>query len=112
MAFCVTGDTLIGIDSSDYSFGYVLTWQSQDPKQAVARIKECAGRIQRASKAITEFLQELFRTRKKVAMSSLIAVPEDIVKKPCADRSQSERGEDPQGMHGLPSELDQRWGDR
>ena len=57
-------------------------------------------------------LQELFRTRKKVAMSSLIAVPEDIVKKPCADRSQSERGEDPQGMHGLPSELDQRWGDR
>lgn len=59
VAFCVTGDALIGIDSGDYSFGYVLTWQSQDPKQAVAKIKECASRIQRASKTITECLERV-----------------------------------------------------
>ena len=43
----------LGLDSSDYSFGYVACWSGGGP-EAVARIKASGGRIQRAAAAILE----------------------------------------------------------
>ena len=60
VAFIVAGDDLVGINASDYSFGYVATWQG-DPKQAVAKIKDCAGRIQEAARKITERLERVIQ---------------------------------------------------
>jgi hypothetical protein len=43
--------TALGMDTSDYSFGYVAGWSGGGP-EAVAGIKESAGRIQKASTAV------------------------------------------------------------
>lgn len=43
--------TVLGMDTSDYSFGYVAGWSGGGP-EAIAGIKESAGRIQKASTAV------------------------------------------------------------
>ena len=43
--------TALGIDTSDYSFGYVLGWTGGTP-DAIEGIKASAGRIQRAATAV------------------------------------------------------------
>jgi antirestriction protein ArdC len=58
VAFVVAGNDLIGIDTSDYALGYIATWQG-GTKEAVQKIKECTGRIQQASKTITERLERV-----------------------------------------------------
>lgn len=42
---------VLGIDSSDYSFGYVTTWAGGS-EQAIASIKASCERIQRATMSI------------------------------------------------------------
>ena len=43
--------TALGMDTSDYSFGYVAGWAGGGP-EAIAGVKESAGRIQKASTAV------------------------------------------------------------
>jgi hypothetical protein len=43
--------TALGMDTSDYSFGYVAGWAGGGP-EAIAGVRESAGRIQKASTAV------------------------------------------------------------
>jgi antirestriction protein ArdC len=47
----------VGLDSSDYSFGYVATWAGGGP-EAILRIKTSCDRIQRAATTILRSLEE------------------------------------------------------
>jgi hypothetical protein len=47
----------LGLDTSDYSFGYVLGWQSSDPEKARDTIKASGKRISGASRQICEGLE-------------------------------------------------------
>ena len=46
----------LGLDTADYSFGYVACWAGGGP-EAVARIKASGGRIQRAASVILDTLE-------------------------------------------------------
>ena len=46
----------LGIDSGDYSFGYVATWAG-DCDQAVTRIRTSGGRIQQSAAVILRALE-------------------------------------------------------
>jgi antirestriction protein ArdC len=52
----VVGQSL-GIDTSDYSFGYVAGWSGGDADKARATIKTCGGRISGASQKIFDELE-------------------------------------------------------
>ncbi|MHB2028291.1 MAG: ImmA/IrrE family metallo-endopeptidase [Acidimicrobiales bacterium] len=45
---------ILGIDSSDYSFGYLASWSKGDPDEAEKTIKASGMRIQKASHQIIE----------------------------------------------------------
>lgn len=44
----------VGLQTAEYSFGYVLTWMGADPERAQKAIRKCGARIQDASRAILE----------------------------------------------------------
>lgn len=44
----------VGLNTTDYSFGYVLHWMRSDPDKAQKAIKKSGTRIQEASKAILD----------------------------------------------------------
>jgi antirestriction protein ArdC len=44
----------LGADTSDYSFGYVLSWMRGDPGQARKMIRESGSRIQKAARQIVD----------------------------------------------------------
>lgn len=44
----------VGLQTGEYSFGYVLTWAGGDPERAQKAIRKCGARIQEASRAILE----------------------------------------------------------
>jgi antirestriction protein ArdC len=46
----------LGIDSGDYSFGYVATWAG-DGEQAIAGIRASCDRIQKSAAAILQALE-------------------------------------------------------
>jgi len=54
VAYVVLGH--LGIDTSDYSFGYVAGWQGNDAEKAQEQIRASAGKIQ---KAVTKILAGL-----------------------------------------------------
>jgi len=53
VAFCVLSH--FGLDSQDYSFGYVASWQGG--KDAIPKLKECGQRIQAATQQIIAGLE-------------------------------------------------------
>ena len=56
----------LGIDSSDYSFGYVATW-SGGGDEAIARIKSAGSRIQRTAAAIIAGVETTSSTSENAA---------------------------------------------
>lgn len=44
----------VGLQTADYSFGYVLSWSGGDPERAQKAIRKSGARIQEASRAILE----------------------------------------------------------
>ena len=87
VAFIVAGDSLVGISTGDYSFGYVVGWQENDPKQAEQKIRECAGRIQRASRVIVERLE-------KVVQEECAVADEEVVRQSVQRRNEALRSRD------------------
>ena len=47
----------LGLDTADYTFGYVACWAGGGP-EAVARIKASGARIQRAAAVILDTVDE------------------------------------------------------
>lgn len=47
---------LVGIDSAEYSFGYIAAWAGQDPDAARATIRAAGGRIAKTAETITAAL--------------------------------------------------------
>jgi hypothetical protein len=56
VAYVVLGQ--LGIDTGDYSFGYVAGWSKDDAEEARKGIRASAGRIQKAVTAITASLDK------------------------------------------------------
>ena len=54
----------LGIDSSDYSFGYVATWAGGG-EQAISGIKASCERIQRSAATILRAFEPPHRTRRR-----------------------------------------------
>lgn len=54
VAFCVLEH--FGLDSQDYSFGYVASWQAD--QDAIAKLKQCGKRIQSATQEIITGLEK------------------------------------------------------
>ena len=48
----------LGIDSGDYSFGYVTTWAGGG-EQAVTAIKRCCGRIRKTASTLIALVEKL-----------------------------------------------------
>lgn len=49
----------VGIDSGDYSFGYITTWVGGDADAAEAALRACGGRISGAARAVLDAIAEV-----------------------------------------------------
>ena len=74
-----------GIDTSDYSFGYIAGWSSG---KDTAELKESLGKIQAtASEMITEIEEKLVEKEKEAVLSKIPEkLPEKRKKQKHADR--------------------------
>ncbi|MGH7639460.1 MAG: ArdC-like ssDNA-binding domain-containing protein [Candidatus Dormibacteria bacterium] len=48
----------LGIDSAEYSFGYITVWAGKDPEAARAAVRKAGGRIAKTAETITKALDQ------------------------------------------------------
>jgi antirestriction protein ArdC len=92
--------TALGMDTSDYSFGYVLGWTGGAP-DAIEDIKESTGRIQKAATAVLRnFEAEAISTGAEQAAGIEVALVRGV-----PTRAIGERSMDPETILSLSGQL-------